>query len=102
MGSCKNTNINTPNAQFGRSVAIYDTLIVGGPNNSMNVGTVYIYYRNTGGTDNWGNVISFNSKLESGAKFGVSVAIDMDNIIVGESCKDISSCINVGNTHTYS
>ena len=103
-GLVKTLNINTPNAQFGRSVAIdSDTLIVGSPNNSMNVGTVYIYYRNTGGTDNWGNVISFNSpNPESGAKFGVSVAIDGDNIIVGESRKDISSCINVGNTHTYS
>ena len=70
---------------FGISVAIYkDTAIVGSSQDNLAQGAVYIYERNQGGPNNWGQV----KKLTSadglrGDIFGNSVAIYEDTAIVG-------------------
>lgn len=49
-----------------------------------NTGSVYIFSRNLGGTDNWGEVKKITASDPSdSAEFGVSVAIDGDLLIAG-------------------
>jgi hypothetical protein len=73
-----------PNANFGRSVAISnDTFIVGAYQDDLN-GTVYIFERNMGGADNWGEAQELKaSDATIGDRFGWSVGISGDTVIVG-------------------
>jgi hypothetical protein len=83
--------------QFGTSVSISgDTAIVGAPWNNgpppdetSNLGAAYIFSRNEGGADNWGQV----QKLTAGDAaysdaFGYSVSISGDTAIVGAKWAD--------------
>jgi hypothetical protein len=66
---------------FGTSVAIGgDAFIAGAPD--CDDGIAYLFYRNKGGADRWGQV-SGNFALWAGAEFGTSVAIDVDTAVVG-------------------
>jgi len=68
-------------ARFGHSVSISgDYLVVGSIMDSPN-GSAYIYYRNQGGTNNWGQTHKLSASDAS--VFGNSVSIDGDYIIVG-------------------
>jgi FG-GAP repeat len=78
---------------FGVSVDLSgDYAVVGavGENGTgTNQGAAYVFYRNQGGADNWGQVI----KLVSGdpvdlGEFGTAVAIDGDLVLVGASGED--------------
>src|SRR5262245_15702833 len=68
---------------FGFSVAIYmDTAIVGVPFDDS--GSAYIFERNQGGTDQWGQVKKLTASDGAiGDGFGHSVAIYGDTVIVG-------------------
>ncbi len=79
--------------RFGKSVAISnDTAIVGAYQNSgagSASGAAYIYERNTGGGNNWGEVKKINaSDAAVDDHFGKSVSIDNDTAIVGASLED--------------
>ncbi len=79
--------------QFGHSVAISgDTAIVGALLNDdagENSGLVYIFDRNQGGADNWGQVLKLTaSDAAAGDQFGFSVAISGDTAIVGALLND--------------
>lgn len=74
--------------EFASAVAVSgDTLLIGAPvagESGNGTGSAYLFGRNHGGADNWGQV----SKLEAsdpapGNQFGYSVAIDGDTAIVG-------------------
>jgi len=75
------------NDEFGGSVAIYgDTVVVGAAGKNIwpdgPKGAAYIFQRDQGGTNNWGEV----KILTSGPPdfyFGCSVAIDGDTVIIG-------------------
>ena len=71
--------------EFGVSVAIScDTIVVGAPWADSNRGSAYVFERNQGGMDNWGEVTKLTaSDGEAGDGFGVSVAISCDTIVVG-------------------
>ncbi|NJP07769.1 MAG: hypothetical protein HC837_20200, partial [Chloroflexaceae bacterium] len=77
------------NDQFGRSVAISgDTLIVGASssdiNDNNNQGAAYVFERNQGGADAWGEVVKLTaSDGASNNQFGIAVAMDGDTAIVG-------------------
>jgi hypothetical protein len=77
------------NDQFGNSVSISgDTVIVGAyvddVGGNVNQGTAYIFERNTGGANNWGEVKHlFASGAQATEIFGSSVAISGDTVIVG-------------------
>ncbi|MBI4318624.1 MAG: FG-GAP repeat protein, partial [Chloroflexi bacterium] len=73
-----------PGDQFGISVAIdVDTIVVGANGNSGQ-GAAYVFARNQGGADNWGQAKKLTaSDGAAGNTFGVSVAIDRDTIVVG-------------------
>jgi len=77
---------------FGWSVAISgDVLVVGAPyedggfgNPVPDSGAAYIFERDFGGTDNWGEVaILYASDAQPGDSLGWSVAISADTIVLG-------------------
>jgi hypothetical protein len=78
---------------FGSSVAIAgDTVVVGavlsGPYGATS-GAAYVFYRNLGGADAWGQVTRLTaSDAAPGAYFGVSVALEGDTIVVGANSAD--------------
>ena len=73
---------------FGWSVAIFgDTLVVGAYGDDdlgSTSGSVYIFERNEGGPDNWGQVKKLTAfDGAAGDEFGRSVSIFLDTIVVG-------------------
>jgi hypothetical protein len=78
---------------FGVSVDIsgdYAVIGAGGENGSgTNQGAAYIFYRNQGGADNWGQVkkIVASDKADDDG-FGYSVSIDGETVIVGAEGED--------------
>ena len=75
---------------FGKSVSVYnDLIVVGAPtangNGIVDDGAAYIFERNAGGTDNWGKTkkLVANGDNDTGGLFGNSVAIFADAIVVG-------------------
>lgn len=72
---------------FGWSVDIDgDTIVVGAPHNqfSGDRGLVYIFERNVGGPNNWGETKRIETPGNGFDFFGNSVAISGDSIIVGD------------------
>ncbi|MGE0104873.1 MAG: PxKF domain-containing protein [Blastocatellales bacterium] len=69
---------------FGNSVGISgDTVIVGAPWEADS-GAVYIFERNLGGANNWGEIRKIKaSDVEAYDSFGISVGISGDTVIVG-------------------
>src|SRR5262249_36975296 len=70
-------------AYFGYSVAINaDTVVVGAYGKIP--GAAYIFERNQGGAENWGQVKKLTaSDAVGGDEFGISVAINIDTVAVG-------------------
>ena len=73
---------------FGYTVSLSgDYVIIGAPENSDNgslSGSTYIYARNQGGTDNWGEVKKLNASDGAASdNFGLCVSISGDYAIVG-------------------
>src|SRR6202011_6215853 len=61
-----------------------DTLVVGAPGNNSQTGAAYIFKRNQGGAENWGEVQELTAS--DGAQndlFGVSSAIFADTVLIG-------------------
>ncbi len=78
---------------FGTSVAISgDYVVIGAPNkdgSAADEGAAYVYYRNQGGDDAWGQVVKLTaSDAAAGDMFGTSVAISGDYVLVGAGSKD--------------
>ncbi|MCX6567715.1 MAG: FG-GAP repeat protein [Candidatus Aminicenantes bacterium] len=78
---------------FGVSVAVSgDYALVGAEGEDgtgSEKGAAYLFYRNQGGTDNWGEVKKIvASDAASDDTFGYSVAIDGDYLIVGADGED--------------
>jgi hypothetical protein len=84
---------------FGYSVAIAgDYMVVGacgededasGGNTLSNAGSVYVFKKDTGGTDNWGQIKKIvASDRGASDRFGYSVAIAGDYIVVGAIFED--------------
>ncbi len=71
--------------QFGKSLAAEgDILIVGAYGDNSYTGAVYIFYRNQGGTDNWGQVKKITaSDAEASDYFGVRVSMSGNYALVG-------------------
>jgi len=78
---------------FGYSVSISgDTVVVGAIFNDdagSNSGSVYIFQKDQGGTDNWGEVKKITaSDAANGDQFGESVSISGDTVVVGAAFND--------------
>ncbi len=81
------------NDYFGYSVDIDGDYVVVGAfyadSLGFDRGAAYVYYRNQGGTDNWGEVVKLTaSDAADSDEFGYSVAIDGDYVVVGARLED--------------
>jgi len=77
---------------FGLSVSILgDTVIVGAPFDDSFSGSAYVFGRDVGGLDNWGQVVKLTAfDADAGDFFGRSVSILGDTVIVGAPNDDVN------------
>ncbi|MBN2734344.1 MAG: IPT/TIG domain-containing protein, partial [Methanomicrobiaceae archaeon] len=82
---------STGGVEFGRSVSISgDYAVVGDHGHSAggisNAGQAYVFYRDAGGDDKWGQVALLNASDKStDARFGYSVSVSGDYAVVGST-----------------
>ncbi len=78
---------------FGNSVSISnDYALIGTHGDDNNIGSAYIFYRNQGGTDNWGQVTKLTaSDPGKDDYFGSSVSINGDYALIGANGDDNNS-----------
>ena len=93
------------NDDFGNSVAISDDIIVIGEESDSaggaSSGAAHIYYRNTGGTNNWGHLKKIVASDPAAVdKFGTSVSISGNNLIIG-SPSDDDGAVNSGSAYIF-
>ena len=76
--------------RFGSSVAVSgDTTFVGASTAGANTGAAYVFQRNEGGPDNWGEVKKLlASDIEPGDLFGDSVAVSGGTFLAGAQGED--------------
>jgi len=91
--------------EFGYSVSISgDTVVVGSLRDgqlSVGTGAAYVFERNVGGADNWGQVAKLTaSDTASDDEFGVSVAISGDTVVVGAVAGD-AAVADSGSAYVY-
>ena len=81
------------NDRFGHAVATNgDTVVIGAWAKNSNTGAAYIFERNQGGAENWGQVQKLTaSDAAANDQFGRSVAINGDTVVVGASGKNSSA-----------
>ncbi len=80
---------SSPAALFGTSVSISGDMVIVGAVGGGDGGSAYIFYRNQGGADNWGEVTKLTaSDAERADNFGISVSINGDTAIVGSRYDD--------------
>ncbi len=84
--------------QLGTSVAIDGDTLIGGARGGddddagKGVGAVYLFDRNLGGVDNWGEVVKVNaSDAALNDVFGASVGISGDQAVVGAPGNDVGA-----------
>jgi hypothetical protein len=72
-------------ALFGESVAISNTtIVIGESRNNFDPGAAYIYERNHGGADNWGQIKKLTASDGAGNfAFGGAVGINGNTIVIG-------------------
>ena len=93
---------------FGFSVAVSGgTAVVGAyfedAGGVNNAGAAYIFRRDQGGTDNWGQVAKLTaSDPESDDWFGWSVAVSGDTVVVGAWPKSEGGSTNAGAAYVFS
>ncbi len=95
------------NQYFGQRVAMSGDVIVLGTQDDDAIGdssgAVYVFQRNTGGIDNWGQVAKLTaSDGVAGAWFGYSVDIDGDTIVVGAIYDTGGIGTNAGAAYVFS
>jgi hypothetical protein len=85
-----------PDDGFGFSVALSgDTVVIGAPghdsDNSANAGAAYVFRRNQGGSDNWGQVAKIiSTDIFTDDEFGISVSLDSSTLVVGAHLDNVS------------
>ena len=78
---------------FGYNVSISgDIAVVGSPqdedNSNWEHGSVYIFYKNQGGTDNWGQITKLTEAITIASnRFGISVSISGNVLVVSVRAK---------------
>jgi len=96
------------NDGLGNSVAVSGDYAVAGATGEdgalgTNQGAAYVFERNYGGNDNWGQVakLTAGSDAEDSSYFGQSVAIDGDFIVVGANSKDDGANLDRGAAYVF-
>jgi hypothetical protein len=76
---------------FGASVDLDgDILVVGAPQDDSK-GSIYLFGRNVGGGDNWGQIAKIASPGAIGDRFGAAVEIDGNFVVVGAPLRDLTA-----------
>jgi hypothetical protein len=106
-GEIRTLTASSPSSQdrFGVSTAIDGDVIVVGAylddTAGRDAGAAYVYERNQGGPQNWGQVAVLTANdAAPDDRFGVSVAIDGDVIVVGAFGKDLGQA-DVGAAYVF-
>ncbi|MEW5936266.1 MAG: putative Ig domain-containing protein [Candidatus Thermoplasmatota archaeon] len=92
---------------FGVSVSVSgDTIAVGANGDdvgaNINQGSAYVFVRNQGGADNWGEVKKLTaSDGTAGDQFGMFVSVSGDTIAVGASYDDVGANTNQGSAYVF-
>lgn len=90
----------TTGEQFGFAVALTgDLLVVGAPGKNQRSGVVYLFGRNQGGTNNWGQNQQLTTADGSGIGLGVSVALDGETLAAG--APDSGGLARSGRTYIF-
>ncbi|NJP04965.1 MAG: hypothetical protein HC837_04720 [Chloroflexaceae bacterium] len=95
--------------EFGLTVALAgNTLLVGAPadgddtDDNENQGAAYIFARNNGGADTWGQVVKLTADAgRPGESFGRAVALDGDIAVVGAPETDIDGRVDQGAVYIF-
>jgi hypothetical protein len=94
-GEVKKITAATPEGEsrFGRSLSLHgDSVVIGAPNENTSAsdsGSVFVFDRNEGGADNWGQVKEIiPADIAGRDSYGASVDIYGDRIIVGSLADD--------------
>ncbi len=76
--------------RFGKFISLEsDTLVVGAPNRDGDAGGAYIFGRNQGGANNWGEIkILLPADVAPVDRFGGSVSVDGDFVVVSSWADD--------------
>lgn len=95
-------------SDFGSAVAFYgDVLVVGNSGHTIDdqyfdQGSAYIFERNAGGPDNWGEVkMLFDPNGTPDDMFGITVTAGEDIVIVGAEFADVGSKVRQGAVYIY-
>lgn len=95
------------NDQFGKAVAIEGEVIVVGaleedPGDLNNAGSAYLFIRNAGGTNAWGQVAKLvAADAAAGDRFGSAVDVAGDIVLVGASVADVAGVTNAGAAYAF-
>ncbi len=83
-------NDGAANDNFGIAVALdHDNLVVGATGESSNTGAAYLFARNQGSADNWGQITKLTASDGAGSdQFGAAVALQNDAVVVGAPGED--------------
>ncbi|MBN2391505.1 MAG: SUMF1/EgtB/PvdO family nonheme iron enzyme [Anaerolineae bacterium] len=89
---------------FGSSVSVSgDTVIVGAGGVNINEGAAYVFYRNQGGADTWGQIAKLTADNSVvGDHFGESVSVSGDTAIIGAWGADVGDNYTAGAAHIFS
>ncbi len=95
------------NDRFGASVSVAgDVALIGAwwadPKGAADAGAAYVFERNAGGTNAWGQVAKLTAADGTADDyFGASVSVDGDVALVGASCVDPDGVTNAGATYVF-
>ena len=92
---------------FGISVSVDgDTAVIGAYRNDdagLNSGSAYVFSRNQGGADNWGQVVKLTaSDAAAGDIFGYSVSVDGDTAVIGAVYANDDGGLSSGSAYVFS
>ncbi len=78
---------------FGRAVSLYgDTAVIGAPfddDAGSSSGSAYVFYRNQGGADAWGEVVKLTaSDAAPSSLFGYVLSVSGDTVVIGAHIAD--------------
>jgi hypothetical protein len=88
---------------FGLSVSLSkDTLVVGSIGSNNGLGSAYVFERDFGGSDNWGEFTALSAlDSETGDNFGGSVSISDDAVVIGANLDSIDGNNSQGSGYVF-
>ena len=91
------------NDRFGTAVALAgDYAYVTAVRSNGNAGAVYVFHKDAGGTDNWGQ-IGYKTATggASGDQFGYSLAVSGERVALGANLDDVAAKADQGSVYVF-